>query len=51
MNILLTYYCGFIGYSVAQNLLNQKNIYLVGIDNRNHYQSIKKYLKLRASKT
>ena len=44
------YYCSFIGYSVAQNLLNQKNIYLVGLDNRNDYQSIKNFLKLRSSK-
>jgi UDP-glucuronate 4-epimerase len=49
MNILLTGCCGFIGYSVAQNLLKQKNIYLFGVDNINNYYSKnlkKKRLKL-----
>jgi len=41
MNIVITGVCGFIGFSVARNLLKKKNIKVIGIDNINNYYSTK----------
>jgi len=39
MNIFLTGCCGFIGFSVTQDLLKNKNINVIGLDNINNYYS------------
>lgn len=48
MNVLITGVAGFIGFSLAKNLLNQNNkIKIYGIDNLDNYYSKKiKYLRL-----
>ena len=38
MRILITGVAGFIGFSVAKNLLN-KNFKVIGVDNLNNYYS------------
>ena len=48
MNIFLTGCCGFIGFSVTQELLKNKNINVIGLDNINNYYS-KKLKKKRLS--
>ncbi len=53
MNILITGCAGFIGYSLASNLLKKKNYKIYGIDNLNKYYSIslkKKRLSLLLKK-
>ena len=40
MNILITGVCGFIGFSLANTLLNSKNT-VIGVDNINNYYSKK----------
>ena len=40
MNILITGVCGFIGFSLANNLLTSKNS-IIGVDNINNYYSKK----------
>ncbi|AFS47852.1 hypothetical protein HIMB5_00011040 [alpha proteobacterium HIMB5] len=41
MNIFLTGCCGFIGFSLAQKLLKNKNTNVIGLDNLNNYYSKK----------
>ena len=43
--ILITGVAGFIGFSVAQKILKNKDIKIVGIDNLNKYYSTKLKLK------
>tara|TARA_A100001015_G_C15031568_1_gene733566 strand:+ start:633 stop:1586 length:954 start_codon:yes stop_codon:yes gene_type:complete len=53
MNVLITGCAGFIGYSLASNLLKKKNYKIYGIDNLNRYYSIslkKKRLSLLLKK-
>jgi len=53
MNILITGCAGFIGYSLASNLLKKKSYKIYGIDNLNKYYSIslkKKRLSLLSKK-
>ena len=38
MNILITGVCGFVGFSLAEELLKQ-NKYIIGVDNINSYYS------------
>jgi UDP-glucuronate 4-epimerase len=40
MNILITGACGFIGFSLAQELMKTKNK-IIGVDNINNYYSKK----------
>ena len=40
-NIVITGVCGFIGFSLAKNLLESRNIKIIGIDNLNDYYSKK----------
>ena len=40
MNILITGICGFIGFSLAEELLKNKN-HIIGVDNINNYYSKK----------
>ena len=40
-NIVITGVCGFIGFSLAKNLLESRNIKIIGIDNLNDYYSTK----------
>ena len=46
MNILITGVCGFIGFSLAEELMKTKNK-IIGIDNINNYYS----KKLKKKKT
>ena len=39
--ILITGVAGFIGFSIAEKLLNKKNVQIIGIDNLNSYYSKK----------
>ena len=49
--ILITGAAGFIGFHLSLKLLNQKNFYIVGIDNLNNYYDQKlKYLRLKLIK-
>ena len=41
MKVLITGVAGFIGFSLAQNLLKKKNIKIYGIDNFDNYYSVK----------
>ena len=41
MKILITGSAGFIGFSLCEKLLQNKNNVVVGIDNLNSYYSIK----------
>ena len=43
--ILITGVAGFIGFQVAQKILKNKDIKIVGIDNLNKYYSTKLKLK------
>ena len=43
--ILITGVAGFIGFSVAQKILKNKDIKIAGIDNLNKYYSTKLKLK------
>lgn len=45
MNILVTGAAGFVGYSLCQKILKNKNIKVYGIDNLNNYYSPKLKLK------
>ena len=48
MNILVTGCAGFIGYSLTNKILTNKNFKIFGIDNLNKYYSLKlKYARLR----
>jgi UDP-glucuronate 4-epimerase len=47
MNILITGVCGFVGFSLAQELMKTKNK-IIGVDNINNYYS-KKLKKKRLS--
>ena len=47
MNILITGVCGFIGFSLAEELMKTKNK-IIGVDNINNYYS-KKLKKKRLS--
>ena len=38
MNILITGVCGFVGFSLAEELL-KSNINIIGVDNINNYYS------------
>ena len=40
MNILITGVCGFIGFSLAEELMKTKNT-IIGVDNINNYYSKK----------
>ena len=40
MNILITGVCGFIGFSLAEELMKNKNK-IIGVDNINNYYSKK----------
>ncbi len=44
MNILITGVCGFIGFSLAEELMKTKNT-IIGVDNINNYYSKKLKLK------
>ena len=46
MNILITGVCGFIGFSLAEELMKTKNT-IIGVDNINNYYS----KKLKKKKT
>ena len=49
--ILITGVAGFIGFSIAEKLLNKKNVQIIGIDNLNSYYSKKlKYKRLQILK-
>ena len=48
MKILITGVAGFIGFSIASKLLQNKKILVYGIDNFDNYYSIK-YKKKRLS--
>ena len=51
MNILVTGCAGFIGYSLTNKILTNKNYKIFGIDNLNKYYSLKlKYARLRGLK-
>ena len=41
MKILITGSCGFIGFSFANFLLQDKKNQIIGIDNLNNYYSVK----------
>ena len=41
MKVLITGVAGFIGFSLAQNLLKKKKIKIYGIDNFDSYYSVK----------
>ena len=51
MNILITGVAGFIGFSLAHNLLKNNKNKVYGIDNLNNYYSVKLKKKIRNLKT
>ena len=40
-NIIITGVCGFVGFNLARQLLKNKKVFILGIDNINNYYSVK----------